>query len=90
MYFPTVYNYVFFVCAVPPETTDLCRNASILSYEEFIEAYALRGRPVILKGGASLCFEGGRTWDRESLRKAVGEKVRYSLEQTYFCLYDSY
>ncbi|CAM9505508.1 unnamed protein product, partial [Laminaria digitata] len=51
------------------------RNASTLGYEEFIETYALRGRPVILKGGVSLCFEGGRAWSRESLRKAVGEKI---------------
>ena len=29
-----------------------------------------------------MCFEGGRAWDREGLRKAVGEKVRYHPEQT--------
>lgn len=55
------------------------RIASTLSYEEFIEAYALRGRPVVLKGGVSLCFRDGRGWDREALRKEAGDKVRPSV-----------
>eukprot|EP00752_Nemacystus_decipiens_P008342 g7456.t1 len=51
------------------------RIASALSYEEFIETYALKGRPVVLKGGVKLCFEGGRGWDREALRREAGDKV---------------
>lgn len=52
------------------------RIASSFSYEEFIENYALPGRPVVLKGGVSLCFGEGRGWDREALRKEAGDKVR--------------
>ncbi|CBN75481.1 conserved unknown protein [Ectocarpus siliculosus] len=51
------------------------RMASTLSYEDFIETYALRGRPVVLKGGASLCFEEGNAWSREALRVEAGHKV---------------
>ncbi|CAM9460707.1 unnamed protein product [Ectocarpus fasciculatus] len=51
------------------------RTASTLSYEDFIETYALRGRPVVLKGGASLCFEEGNAWSREALRVEAGHKV---------------
>lgn len=58
------------------ERINLCRPASTLSYEEFIETYALPGRPVVIKGGASLCFGEGRGWDREVLRKEAGDKVR--------------
>ena len=52
------------------------RIASTLGYEDFIETYALTGRPVVLKGGVSLCFGEGRVWDREALRKDAGDKVR--------------
>ncbi|CAM9461617.1 unnamed protein product, partial [Hapterophycus canaliculatus] len=51
------------------------RISSDLSYEEFIETYALRGRPVVLKGGASQCFQDGKAWDREALRREAGAKV---------------
>lgn len=57
--------------------TETHRIASDLSYEDFIETYALRGRPVVLKGGASLCFEEGRAWGREDLRKEAGGKVGF-------------
>ncbi|CAN0560507.1 unnamed protein product [Ectocarpus sp. 12 AP-2014] len=49
--------------------------ASTLTYEDFIETYALRGRLVVLKGGASLCFEEGNAWSREALPVEAGHKV---------------
>lgn len=55
------------------------RDASQLAYEEFIERYALPGRPVILKGGVSQCFEPGRAWSRDFLRREAGNKVRCAL-----------
>lgn len=54
------------------------RDASQLAYEEFIEKYALSGRPVILKGGVSQCFEPGRAWSRDFLGREAGHKVRYA------------
>ncbi|CAN0330004.1 unnamed protein product [Pylaiella littoralis] len=51
------------------------RPASALSYDEFIETYALPGRPVVLKGGVGLCFEDGCPWDRETLINEAGDKV---------------
>lgn len=59
------------------------RIASTLGYEDFIETYALTGRPVVLKGGVSLCFGEGRVWDREALRKDAGDKVKSSSQRCY-------
>ncbi len=59
------------------DETETHRFASDLSYEHFVETYALRGRPVVLKGGAGLCFEEGRGWGREDLRKEAGGKVGF-------------
>lgn len=52
------------------------RTASSLSYEEFIEMYALPGRPVVIRGGVELCFRGGLVWNREHLTENMGQKVR--------------
>lgn len=60
------------------------RMASTLSYEDFVETYALRGRPVVLKGGASLCFEEGNPWSREALRVEAGQKVACGLQSVSY------
>lgn len=72
-----MYFFRSFLCRpwLPRKRTQTRRMAPTLSYEDFIETYALRGRPVILKGGASLCFGEGRAWDREAFRREAEDKV---------------
>jgi hypothetical protein len=46
-----------------------------MSREAFLQQYACVGVPVLIKGGASLCFTNGHCWTVDTLKAELGHKV---------------
>ncbi|CAM9549950.1 unnamed protein product, partial [Choristocarpus tenellus] len=45
-----------------------------MEYDEFVKCFSSPGIPVVIKGGARLCFTKGQPWGREELKKHAGSK----------------